>query len=83
MIAVHCQNACQVLTVDTAPSTAHGEGHIVFTVTKTSPPSTSPASGVRPAPAATTLGLAPIAATLVIVAGLALVITLAVRRRRR
>jgi hypothetical protein len=32
MIAVHCQATCRVIPVVATPTTAHGEGHVVFTL---------------------------------------------------
>jgi hypothetical protein len=45
MIAVRCGVACTVMPVLEHPTTAHGEGHLVFTVT-------SPKSGTSPSPTA-------------------------------
>lgn len=42
MIAVRCAASCRVIPVVTNPTTAHGEGHVVFTLAPHSLPSTSP-----------------------------------------
>ncbi len=42
MVAVRCAASCTVIPVVTTPTTAHGEGHLVFTVT--------PAASAAPSP---------------------------------
>jgi len=42
MVAVRCAATCIVLPVVTTPTTAHGEGHLVFTVTPAASPAQSP-----------------------------------------
>ena len=57
VIGVHCANGCSVIPVVTQPTTAHGEGHVIFTVTfpavpaSPSPsPSSSPSRLTSPSP---------------------------------
>ena len=83
MIAVRCDTSCRVIPVVTTPTTAHGEGHLVFTVTPQ--PSPTPTPKLPSAtPAASSGGgsfpwLVPVMA-----AGLAAALgTLVARRRRR
>jgi hypothetical protein len=47
LIAVHCDSSCKVIPVVTAPTTAHGEGHIVFTIDKVA---VSPTPSTKPSP---------------------------------
>jgi hypothetical protein len=42
MVAVRCAPSCTVIPVVTTPTTAHGEGHLVFTVTPAVSPTQSP-----------------------------------------
>ena len=51
LVAVHCAASCTVIPVVGTPTTAHGEGHIVFTVDKTAP-SPNPSRSPSPKPAA-------------------------------
>jgi hypothetical protein len=85
MIAVRCATSCTPIPVVATPTTAHGEGHIVFTIDKVAL-SPTPSSKPSPAPIAQSsrsssafmvLGLA-VAAVLVV--GIAIGI---VARRRR
>lgn len=46
MIAVRCTDTCRVIPVVAAPTTAHGEGHLVFTMNPL--PSPTPASRASP-----------------------------------
>jgi len=57
MIAVRCDATCHVIPVVTTPTTAHGEGHIVFTMNPAPAPSTSP--GISPSPVASGRQLSP------------------------
>jgi len=41
MVAVRCAASCTVIPVVTTPTTAHGEGHLVFTVTPAASPAPS------------------------------------------
>src|SRR5260370_29427672 len=41
MVAVRCAASCTVIPVVTTPTNAHGEGHLVFTMTATPSPSPS------------------------------------------
>lgn len=53
MIGVHCDASCSVLPVVTTATRAHGEGHLAFTVTKSTvvaSPSPSPTPTSAPAP---------------------------------
>lgn len=88
MIAVHCDASCRVTTVVPAPTTAHGEGHVVFTVTPQSPssPTQHPGASARPAAANASSGVAWILALVAVVltgAGAAVVVLAADRVRRR
>lgn len=87
LIAVRCDTSCRIIQVIAAPTTAHGEGHLVFTITP--PTSPSPSAGVVPSvtPAAASSGagvpwlVAILAAVFAGVAGAALALV-ATRRRR-
>lgn len=86
MIAVHCDASCRVINVVTTATTAHGEGHLVFTVT--TQPSPSPTARLPSAtPAASSASgsvpwlVAIMAAVLAGAAGAA--IALVASRRRR
>src|SRR5438445_6736404 len=50
MVAVRCAASCTVIPVIATPTTAHGEGHIVFTINKAAP---SPSPSRSPSPKAT------------------------------
>src|SRR5438128_251729 len=50
MVAVRCAASCIVIPVIATPTTAHGEGHIVFTINKAAP---SPSPSRSPSPKAT------------------------------
>ena len=50
MVAVRCAASCTVIPVIATPTTAHGEGHIVFTINKAAP---SPTPSRSPSPKAT------------------------------
>ena len=50
MVAVRCGASCTVIPVIATPTTAHGEGHIVFTINKAAP---SPSPSPSPSPKAT------------------------------
>jgi hypothetical protein len=80
MIGVHCDTTCSVLPVVSAPTRAHGEGHLAFTVTaprvQSSPspspgttPTVSPSPNPRPAPQSPAAFLAIIVALVVLGAG--------------
>jgi hypothetical protein len=87
MIAVRCDGSCRVIPVVTTPTTAHGEGHLAFSVT----PQPSPSPSARPTPSATPVAsssgggvpwiVAILAAVLAGVAGAAIAVA-ATRRRR-
>jgi len=47
MVAVRCGTPCMVIPVVTAATTAHGEGHVVFTIDKTAP-SPTPSPTIKP-----------------------------------
>jgi hypothetical protein len=80
MIDVRCAATCQVTPVVSAPTTAHGEGHIVFKATpQPSPTPTAAAPPVRPK---SNVPLAPFFALAVAVA-VALAAAVAATRRRR
>ena len=53
LTAVHCSTSCIVTPVVNTPTTAHGEGHIAFTVVKPAPsptPSPTPKPSPKPSP---------------------------------
>lgn len=84
MIAVHCDSSCRVISVVATPTTAHGEGHLVFTMNAPRPspsasarPSSTPAATRQPASAAPYVAIAAGVVAAVVVA------TAASRRRRR
>lgn len=83
MIDVRCSTTCTVITVVPTPTTAHGEGHLVFTMNAPRPspspsarPSSTPAATRQPASAAPYVAIA---------AGVvaAVVVAIAASRRRR
>jgi len=85
MVAVRCGAPCIVIPVVTAATTAHGEGHIVFTIDKTAP-SPTPSPTIKPSakpssPAVSGSNL--VIAILVAVLLLAFVAGFAVARRRK
>ena len=81
MIDVRCGTTCSVATVVGTPSTAHGEGHLVFTLTQVqTTPTRSPI--VEPNEQARTVPLAPFAAlAAAVLVGLAAAL-FAISRRR-
>jgi len=82
MVAVRCAASCIVVPVVTTPTTAHGEGHIVFTVsTSVSSPAPNPAVSTAPAPRTSNLPGGVLAATVVIVVLIAGLAVIASRRR--
>ena len=86
MIAVHCDTSCRVIAVVPAPTTAHGEGHIVFTITpQPSPPPTQHAASATPAASRSNGGVPWLVAIMAaVLAGLTgAFIALAAGRRRR
>ena len=87
LIAVHCAGTCTVIPVVTTPTTAHGEGHIVFTVDKAAP---SPKATQRPSPTPLVVrssispsGAVVLAIAVVAALGVGIAIGLVARRRRR
>jgi hypothetical protein len=85
MVAVRCGAACIVIPVVTAATTAHGEGHIVFTIDKTAP-SPTPSPTIKPSAKPSSPAVAGsnlVIAILVVVVLLAFVIGLTVGRRRK
>lgn len=56
MIAVRCDSSCRVIPVVTTPTTAHGEGHLAFSVTPQATPSPSPRTTPSATPAASGSG---------------------------
>jgi len=85
MVAVRCGTPCMVIPVVTAATTAHGEGHVVFTIDKTAP-SPTPSPTIKPSakpssPAVSGSNL--VIAILVAVVLLAFVAGFAVARRRK
>ncbi|HEX9098140.1 MAG TPA: hypothetical protein VF956_01480 [Candidatus Dormibacteraeota bacterium] len=85
MVAVRCGAACIVIPVVTAATTAHGEGHVVFTIDKTAPgPTPSPTARPSPQPSAAAVPRSNlIIAIIVAVALLAFVVGFTVARRRK
>lgn len=85
MIGVRCNPACHVSSVVPLPTSAHGEGHLVFTLTP-QPPSPV-ATAVQAAYSPPSRGGFPIAAVIVLIGGTlvggALAVLLARRRRGR
>lgn len=82
MISVHCDTACHVLPVVTAPTTAHGEGHIVFTLNPAPSPSPSPSTSPSPVPRSQGVSPAPFVAIAAAVLFAIAAILFAVSRRR-
>jgi hypothetical protein len=85
MVAVRCGAPCMVIPVVTAATTAHGEGHIVFTIDKTAPsprPSPTIKPSAKPSPPAVS-GSNQVIAIVVAVVLLAFVAGFAVARRRK
>jgi hypothetical protein len=85
LVAVRCVAACIVIPVITVATTAHGEGHIVFTIDKTVP---SPIPGPTTRPSAqpsspSVSGSSLVIAIVGVVAVLAFVVGLTVGRRRK
>ncbi|HSS62080.1 MAG TPA: hypothetical protein VLK30_11565 [Candidatus Limnocylindrales bacterium] len=86
MIDVRCDSACHVTTVIAIPTTAHGEGHLVFTVNRQPSPTPSSAGvtqiATRRDAAASAAAFVAIGAA-VLAALTAVALALAARRRRR
>ena len=83
MIGVHCEASCTVVTVVGTATTAHGEGHIAFTI---APPAPSPSPRPSAKPSASPVrqsgpGSVGIAAT--VLALVALMVGILLIRRRR
>lgn len=84
MIDVRCDTSCHVTTVVATPTTAHGEGHLVFTVNQqpTPTPTPKPSPSATHAPARTNVPAAPfVALAAAILAAVAVVLLVATRRR--
>ena len=90
LVDVRCQSSCTVAPVVTTATKAHGEGHIVFTVTSP-PPSPSPARVANRTPAAVSPGFVDFLGTWGIAVGVGAVVlvflvglgAVALRRRAR
>jgi len=82
MIAVRCDATCHVIPVVTTPTTAHGEGHIVFTMNPAPSPSPSPSISPSPVASGRQLSPAPFIATGAAVLFAIAAILFAVSRRR-
>jgi len=83
MVAVRCAASCIVIPVVTTPTSAHGEGHLVFTMTST--PSPSPSRHPR-MPVSEPTGVNDRASGTITIAAIVLVIVAAaflILRRRR
>jgi hypothetical protein len=84
MIAVRCDTSCHVIPVVTSPTTAHGEGHLVFTLTPHPPaPSSSPKPTVSPVAGGRPFSPAPYVAIAAGILAAVVAATAASRRRRR
>lgn len=87
LIAVRCDTSCHVIQVIATPTKAHGEGHLVFTLTPLPSPSPSASVAPRVTPAAASSGggvswlVAILAAVLAGIAGAALALVTTRRRR--
>ena len=82
MIDVRCDTSCSVFTVVGSPTTAHGEGHIAFTINQTTP-SPTPRPVVEPKKTAQQVSPAPfIALAAAVIAALAVIALVALSRRR-
>jgi len=82
MIAVRCDATCSVIPVVTTPTTAHGEGHLVFTMNPAPSPSPSPSISPSPVASGRQLSPAPFIATGAAVLFAIAAILFAVSRRR-
>jgi hypothetical protein len=85
MIDVRCGSSCHVTTVVAAPTIAHGEGHLAFTLNRGRAPSPTASPVLEPpAPAGSVSFGAFIAIAAAVVAGLAgAAVAIGARRRRR
>lgn len=85
MVDVRCSSSCQAATVGPAPTTAHGEGHLVFTLSPPPPSPTPSRSPVAiPIGEAHPISVAPfIAIAAAVLAAIAAALFAASRRRRR
>lgn len=83
MIDVRCLTTCEVTQVVSTPTTAHGEGHIAFTLNPM--PSPPPRPTLLPSPAARTSISGPVFALVVaiLIALAAVMIAVTVSRRQR
>jgi len=82
VIDVSCRATCQVVTVVGAPTSSHGEGHIVLAVTPISPLPTNPAASAARTPAQPNRAPLLAIAGLLVVGAAALVGASAIRRRK-
>jgi len=82
-IDVRCDSSCHATTVVSMPTSAHGEGHLVFTMNPPPKPSRSPTA--IPIGQARPVSVAPLIAiaAAVLAAGTAVMFALAARRRPR
>ena len=83
MIDVRCDPVvCKVTTVVATPTSAHGEGHLVFTLNPTASPLPTPSATRSAAPASSSVSVAPyIAIAAAILAAFAAGLLIAGRRR--
>jgi len=83
MVAVRCAASCTVVPVVSTPTTAHGEGHLVFTFERTiaSPPPSQAASPTSPARSSSRSPAGALLAILVVVLLMAATAALLIRRR--
>ncbi|OLC24662.1 MAG: hypothetical protein AUJ02_10990 [Chloroflexi bacterium 13_1_40CM_3_65_12] len=85
LIAVHCADSCREIPVVSAPTTAHGEGHIVFTINKIAP-SPTPSAKASPKPVAQPASSSPNVGILALAIAAGVVVSAIrffLRRRRR
>ena len=83
MIDVRCDPlVCTVITVVPTPTTAHGEGHLVFTLNPLPSPTPSPRASVKATPAAGGRYGISYAVAVALIAGVAAALFAASRRRR-
>ena len=80
MVALRCSVQCTVLMVVPAPTTAHGEGHLAFTM---NPPTGSPIAATPSRTTGASSGLGVPTAVLVLLLALLAGAGLLIRRRRR
>ena len=89
LVAVHCESSCTVIPVVTTATTAHGEGHLAFTMGPAPPspiaptPAASPAGAPQLAAFAGQWGMPAIVLLLLVALVAAVVVQMVMRRSRR